>query len=143
MLTIFDLIYSKTKTWVKEQKEDNQSVIGKLVTFMENKSKLREPQLEAIEVYLWLKFVGQNKKLSEIIKDGLLYDKGIAEEYEYFNIFNGNFVMQFLNQFSQDNDLKNFQKLLLNDPKGKKTDWNKILEELSDKYYNVLKSGQK
>ena len=67
MLTIFDLLYSKTKTWTKEQKEDNQSVIGNLVTFMENKGKLREPQLEAIEVYLWLKFVGQNKKLSEII----------------------------------------------------------------------------
>jgi type III restriction enzyme len=142
MLTIFDLIYSKTKTWVKEQKEDNQSVIGKLVTFMENKGKLREPQLEAIEVYLWLKFVGQNKKLSEIIKDGLLYDKGIAEEYEYFNIFNGNFVMQFLNQFSQDNDLKNFQKLLLNDPKGKTTDWNEILEELlhNFEYPNFLYS---
>ena len=88
MLTIFDLIQSKTRTWIKEQKEDNQSVIGKLVTFMDDKGKLREPQLEAIEVYLWLKFVGQNKKLSEIIKDGLLYDKGIAEEYEYFNIFN-------------------------------------------------------
>jgi type III restriction enzyme len=142
MLTIFDLIYSKTKTWVKEQKEDNQSVIGKLVTFMANKGKLREPQLEAIEVYLWLKFVGQNKKLSEIIKAGLLYDKGIAEEYEYFNIFNGNFVMQFLNQFSKDNDLKNFQKLLLNDPKGKTTDWNKILEELlhNFEYPNFLYS---
>lgn len=71
MLTIFDLLNSKTKTWVKEQKEDNQSVIGKLVLFMERKGKLRDPQLEAIEVYLWLKFVGQNKKLSEIIKDGL------------------------------------------------------------------------
>jgi superfamily II DNA or RNA helicase len=142
MLTIFDLIQSKTRTWIKEQKEDNQSVIGKLVTFMENKGKLREPQLEAIEVYLWLKFVGQNKKLSEIIKDGLLYDKGIAEEYEYFDIFNGNFVMQFLNQFSQDNDLKNFQKLLLNDPKGKTTDWNKILEELlhNFEYPNFLYS---
>lgn len=130
MLTIFDLLNSKTKTWVKEQKEDNQSVIGKLVLFMERKGKLRDPQLEAIEVYLWLKFVGQNKKLSEIIKDGLLYDKGIAEEYEYFNIFNGNYVMQFLNQFAQDNELKNFQKLLLNDPKRKTTNWNQILEEL-------------
>lgn len=142
MLTIFDLIHSKTKTWIKEQKEDNQSVIGKLITFMEKKDKLREPQLEAIEVYLWLKFVGQNNKLSEIIKDGLLYDKGIAEEYKYFNIFNGNFVMQFLNQFSQDNDLKNFQQLLLNDPKGKTSDWNKILEELlhNFEYPNFLYS---
>ncbi len=142
MLTIFDLINGKTKTWIKEQKEDNQSVIGKLVTFMENKGKLREPQLEAIEVYLWLKFVGQNKKLSEIIKDGLLYDKGIAEEYQYFNIFNGNSVMQFLNQFSQDNDLKNFQQLLLNDPKGKTSNWNKILEELlhNFEYPNFLYS---
>ena len=130
MLTIFDLIHNKTKNWINEQKKNNQSVIGKMIVFMEKKARLREPQLEAIEVYFWLKFAGQNKKLSEIIKDGLLYDKRIAEEYEYFNIFNGNFVMQFLNQFSQDNNLKNFQKLLLNDPKGKITNWNKVLEKL-------------
>lgn len=130
MLTISGLIYTKTRVWIKEQKEDNQSAIGKLVSFMEKKGRLREPQLEAIEVYLWLKFVGENKKLAEIIKAGLLYEKGKAEEYEYFNVFNGDYVMQFLNQFAQDNGLKNFQKLLLNDPHGKTTNWNKILEEL-------------
>lgn len=142
MLTISTLLSSKTKIWIKEQKEDNQSVIGKLITFIAKKGKLREPQLEAIEVYLWLKFVGENKKLSEIIKDGLFYDKVISEEYEYFKVFNGNFVMQFLNQFSQDNELKSFQKLLLNDPKGETTNWNKILEELlhNFEYPNFLYS---
>ncbi|MDD4217027.1 MAG: DEAD/DEAH box helicase family protein [Bacteroidales bacterium] len=142
MLTIFDLLYSKTKTWTKEQKEDNQSVIGNLVTFMENKGKLREPQLEAIEVYLWLKFVGQNKKLSEIIKDGLLYEKLDREYYEFAHIFNGNYVTLFLYKFGVDNELGKFVKELMKDPKGKTTDWNTILEELlhNFEYPNFLYS---
>ena len=142
MLTIFDLIYDKSQSWIKEEKENNQSVIGKLITYMEKKGKLREPQLKAIEVYLWIKFVGNNKKLSEIIKDGLLFDKEKALEYEYKDIFGDNPVTQFLNQFAQDNELKNFQNILLNDPNGKQNNWKEILEELlhNFQYPNYLYS---
>ncbi len=142
MLTIFDLINSKTKNWIKEQKEDNQSVIGKLVTYMEKKGILREPQLEAIEVYLWLKFVGQNKKLSEIIKGGLLYEKLDRDYYEFAHIFNGDYVTQFLYKFGVDNDLKKFVKKLMKDPRGEEVNWNKILDELlhNFEYPNFLYS---
>jgi len=130
MLTIFDLIYTKTKSWIKEQKEDNQSVIGELVSFMEKKGRLREPQLEAIEVYLWLKFVGENKKLSEIISSGLLYDSLVTDIYEFAHIFNGNYITQFLYKFVEDNDLKQFKKELMKDPKGKSINWKNVLEDL-------------
>ena len=142
MLTIFGLIYNKSQSWVKEEKENNQSVIGKLITYMEKKGKLREPQLKAIEVYLWLKFVGNNQKLSNIIIKGLLFDKQKLEDYEYSFIFGNKYHLHFLNQFFEDNNLKNIQKKLHHYKNDKNTDWNTFLEELlhNFKYPNYLYS---
>jgi len=129
-LTIFDLIEIKTESWISQEKKNNKSAIGSLVNYINSKKKLREPQLKAIEVYLWIKFVGNNQKLSEIVKQGLLYDDEKAKEYNYYQNFKDNYVTQFLNQFCQDNNLKNLQDFLLNDPQGLENDWNKFLEEL-------------
>ncbi|MDI6804075.1 MAG: DEAD/DEAH box helicase family protein [Bacteroidota bacterium] len=130
MLTIFDLIQTKAESWIVQEMGNNQSVIGGLVKYTREKKKLREPQMKAIEVYLWLKFVGQNQKLSEIVKRGLLFDAEKAKEYEYNANFENNYITQFLNQFAQDNDLPNLQKKLLNDPHGKEHNWENILQEL-------------
>ena len=130
MLTIFDLIENKTETWIKEQRENNQSAVGNIIKYIEKQGKLREPQLKSIESYLWLKFVGQNKELSDIIRSGLLFDANKVLEYEYHQNFRGNFTTQFLNIFAQDNGLKNFQKQLLNDPKGEAHNWDEVLNEL-------------
>ncbi len=134
MLTIFDLIERKTESWISQEKKNNKSAIGALVNYINARNKLREPQLKAIEVYLWIKFVGNNQKLSEIVKQGLLYDDEKAREYDYYQNFTGNNVTQFLNQFCQDNDLRNLQNFLLNDPKGEEYDWNVVLEELLHKF---------
>jgi len=75
MLTIFDLIQTKTESWVVQEIADNQSLVGGLVKYIREQGKLREPQTKAIEVYFWLKFIGQNQKLSEIVKRGLLFDE--------------------------------------------------------------------
>ena len=130
MLTIFDLINAKTNAWVREEKENNQSAIGNMIKHIEKQNKLREPQIKAIEVYLWLKFVGQNNKLSEIIRKGLLFDEKIAQEYDYYTVFGKDYTTQFLNQFVQDNELKNLQKVLLNDSQGNEHDWDKVLDDL-------------
>ncbi|MFH1005803.1 MAG: DEAD/DEAH box helicase family protein, partial [Bacteroidota bacterium] len=130
MLTIFNLIENKTEIWIKEERENNQSVVGNIIKFIEEKKKLREPQLKSIEVYLWLKFIGQNRKLADIIRAGLLFDANKNREYEYHQNFRGNFTTQFLNAFAQDNELKNFQKQLLNDPKSETHNWDKVLNEL-------------
>ncbi len=130
MLTIFDLIENKTDTWIKEEKENNQSAVGSIIKHIEKQNKLREPQIKSIEVYLWLKFVGQNNKLSDIIRLGLLFDANKVSEYQYHQVFGNNYTTQFLNAFAQDNELKNFQKELLNDPKGLNHNWNEIIDEL-------------
>lgn len=130
MLTIFGLIENKTASWIKEEKDNNQSVIGNLINYIKKQNKLREPQIEAIEVYLWLKFVGQNNKLSDLIRQGLLFDEEGAKEYDFYQSFGDNYTLQFLNQFVQDNNLSKFQKTLLNDPKGNEHDWDVILDEL-------------
>jgi len=130
MLTIFDLIESKTQTWIKEQREDNQSAVGNIIKYIESHKKLREPQLKSIESYLWLKFVGENRELSDIIRSGLLFEESKVREYPHHNIFWDNHTTQFINIFSYDNELKNLKKELLEDHKGEKHDWNKVLNEL-------------
>lgn len=133
MNNLTKLIELKTNYWISEEKKKSQSIISSLVKHIE-KSPLREPQKEAVYVYLWLKFIGNNEKLSEIVRKGLLYDEEIAKEYENFHTFKNNFTTQFLNQFCQDNKLKNLHKKLVNDPNGEKTDWEKVLDELLHNY---------
>ena len=130
MLTIFDLIQTKTESWVVQEIANNQSVVGDLVKYIRKQGKLREPQMKAIEAYLWLKFVGQDQKLSEIVKRGLLFDEKRLRGTEYSANFEGNYITQFLNQFAQDNELPNLQKKLLNDPHGEEYPWESILQEL-------------
>jgi len=102
MNTIYSLIRSKTETWVKLEKESNQSLINNTLEHIEKTGKLRPPQRESIETYLWIKFAGDNKRLSEMVKEGLLYDDVVAQEYDNYHTSNDNYVTQFLNQFFQD-----------------------------------------
>ena len=134
MNTVFSLMENKAEYWIKQEKEKSQSVIGSLIKNIEKQGKLREPQKKAIEVYLWLKFVGQNKKLSQIIKDGLLYDEARAKSYDNFHTFGDNYITQFLNQFFQENNLKNLARQLANDPGSEKIKWEIFLENLLHNY---------
>lgn len=134
MNTIFNLIENKASNWINQEKNKSQSVIGNLIKYIEKENQLREPQREAIEVYLWLKFVGDNQKISDIIRAGLLYDEEIAKQYDNFHTFTGNYTTQFLNQFFKDNSVENLRRNLVNDPKSEKTNWDKVLEELLHNY---------
>jgi len=130
MNTIYSLIRSKTETWIKLEKESNQSLIKNTLEHIEKTGRLRPPQREAIETYLWIKFASENKRLSDMVREGLLYDDVVAQDYDNFHTFKGNYVTQFLNQFFQDNALKNLHKKLVNDPTGNTIDWNILLDEL-------------
>ncbi|MEK7663876.1 MAG: DEAD/DEAH box helicase family protein [Patescibacteria group bacterium] len=134
MNTIFNLIENKASNWIHQEKLKSQSAIGSLVKYIEKENKLREPQQQAIEVYLWLKFVSNNQKLSDIIRAGLLYDEESAREYDNFHTFGNNYTTQFLNQFFQDNNVKNLHKKLVNDPNGEKIKWDEVLEQLLHNY---------
>ncbi|MDI6781935.1 MAG: DEAD/DEAH box helicase family protein [bacterium] len=65
-----------------------------------------------------------------MVRNGLLYDDTLAQEYDNYYTFKDDYLTQFLNQFFQDNHLKNLHKKLVNDPKGKNIDWNALLDEL-------------
>ncbi len=130
MNTIHTLIRSKTFAWIQSEKENNRSVITEIINYIEKKDKLRPPQKEAIETYLWIKFIGKNRSLSDIIKSGLLTDKNAAQNYDYHQLFSNNHTTIFLNLFFQDNNLKKLHKKLLNDPNGKNIDWDSFLRRL-------------
>jgi len=127
MSVLANLIQSKAEYWTSEEKDNAQSLIGNLIKYVEKTNKLREPQRKSIEVYLWLKFVGQNKRLAEIVKDGLLYNEEVAQEYPAIG---DNPVINFLMQFANENELKKLQGEILKDTQGLKTDWNQVLEDL-------------
>jgi len=131
---ISNLIEQKTEYWITQEKKKSQSVIGALIKYIEKTNKLREPQKKAIEVHLWLKFVGNNQKLADIIRQGLLYDEEQAQRYDNFYTFGNNYTTQFLNQFLQDNGVKNLHKKLVNDPHSKKINWERVLDDLLYNY---------
>ena len=130
MNTIYNLIKTKVESWIELEQENNQSIIKNLLEYIDSKGKLRPPQTEAIQTYLWIKFVANNKKLYDAVTEGLLYDDIIAREYDNYYTFKGNYVTQFLNQFFQDNKLKDIHKNLINDPNSEKINWNRLLTEL-------------
>ncbi|MFH0947688.1 MAG: DEAD/DEAH box helicase family protein [Elusimicrobiota bacterium] len=131
MLTIYSLVQNKVKTYINSESSNNQSAIGDIIKHIKKQNKLRIPQEEAIEVYIWLKFIGKNMKLSDIVRSGLLFDETETKKYEYYNIFKDNYTTLFLNQFAQDNNLKNLSKQLLNNHKG---NWDNVLDELLHKF---------
>lgn len=51
MNTVFNLIENKASSWISQEKQKSQSVIGGLIKYIEKENKLREPQKQAIEVY--------------------------------------------------------------------------------------------
>src|SRR3989344_9066582 len=102
MSNLAKLLQLKSELWINEEKKKSQSVIGNLVKHIESE-KLRQPQQEAIKVYLWLKFVGQNRKLSQIVQEGLLFDEEFAKQYDNYRVFKENYTTQFLNQFLLEN----------------------------------------
>ncbi len=130
MNTIYSLLQTKVKTWIELENENNQSIIKNIMSHIDKVGKLRPPQKEAIETYLWIKFVGENRKLAEIVKAGLLYDDTTARQYDNYYTFKDNFTAHFFNQFFLDNGLKSIQKKLVNDPYGEKTDWNALIDNL-------------
>lgn len=129
MSNLTNLLQLKAEYWINEEKKKSQSVINNLIKHIESE-KLRQPQQEAIKVYLWLKFVGNNRRLSQIVKDGLLFDEEFAKQYDNHRVFKENYTTQFLNQFLLENKAPRLYKRLLNDPEGEETNWDKFLDEL-------------
>lgn len=129
--TVCRLLQTCAREWVAREQENSQSLTKIILAHIAQVGKLREPQTQAIEIYLWIKFVGKNRKLAQLIKDGTLRDQASEKDYEGYLAFDeAQTTQRFLNQFFQDNNANNLQKELLNDPHGRNTDWDLVLEDL-------------
>src|SRR5205085_11984549 len=61
-----EVIYQKAKTWLNSP----ECKVKAVIEYIRQKGFLREPQIEAIEIYLFLKLAGQNKPLWQLLSEG-------------------------------------------------------------------------
>ena len=80
-LSISDLISERARVWAGSERQSARSVAGAVLRRADEAGKLREPQVRAVEAYLWLKFVGQNRRLSDLVLSGVLADSRLAEKH--------------------------------------------------------------
>lgn len=69
MNIIKNYLTSRAFEWSDAEKENKNSVAGFILRHIEATSKLRDAQIEALKVYLWLKCVCDNKPLVEVFKE--------------------------------------------------------------------------
>ena len=69
MNSIKNYLTSRAFEWSDAEKEDKNSVAGFILRHIESADKLRDAQIEALKVYLWLKCVCDNKPLVEVFKE--------------------------------------------------------------------------
>lgn len=105
--TIFNLLYDKASRWIENEINIKGSLVGNLVKLMQKKGKMRDAQIQAIIIYLWLKEVGKNKKLSQLIKDGELFDSNASLYYPGDSNFIDQPVKRFINRYLEDSKVKN------------------------------------
>lgn len=63
---IWNLLQNRTKQWLNQE----NCPVTKLITYIKEKNALRDAQIDAIEVYLYLKIAAENKPLWKLISEG-------------------------------------------------------------------------
>lgn len=70
------IITAKAKEWIYSP----SCPVRQIVDYIRTQGHLREAQVEAIEVYLYLKIKGQNKPLATLFKEGFfLNNENLSE----------------------------------------------------------------
>jgi type III restriction enzyme len=67
---LHDIIRQKTSEWLKQ----TDCPVKPVMEYIYKVGKFRDAQIEAIETYLFLKIVGQNKPLAELMRTGFFND---------------------------------------------------------------------
>ena len=114
--TLYEILYEKANEWIKKEKGIKGSIVGNLIKYIEKKDKLRDAQIEAIKIYLWLKEKGKNSKLSSLIKDGTIFKDNINSIYypgdeNYLDLPS----KRYINRYLQDSEIRNLYDFLNTD----------------------------
>ncbi|OIN91941.1 hypothetical protein AUJ42_01090 [Candidatus Collierbacteria bacterium CG1_02_44_10] len=75
MQLIKNFITTQAFSWSQEQEKDQNSLSGYILRHIKSSGKLRDAQIEAIRVYLYLKVHANNKPLIDVLADN--YDGGL------------------------------------------------------------------
>ena len=110
--TLFNMLYDVSIDWIEEEKRKKGSIIGNLIKNIEKKGKMRDAQINAIKVYLWLKEKGKCKKLSDLIKSGVVFQEGRIPRYKGEFDYIDKPVKRYLNRYFQDMKIKNLDDYL-------------------------------
>ena len=124
-MNLYDLIQQSAFTWISRERGNAQSLPGQVVQHIATIGKLRQPQREAINVYLWLKFVGQNASLGDLIRNGSLTDAIPAEAR-----LDASPLRSFLHHFAEANELNDLASQVLKNWHGKEAEWSRFLDDL-------------
>ena len=132
MLAISDLIQGKSLAWAMRERENTASAVGSILCHIDGVGHLREPQIRAIEVYLWLKFVGSCRRLADLVIDGKLADNEFTAQYNLRNsaghlIYSS--AQEFLLWFAAENNLHQLRDKIRDNPGAAKI-WEKAVRDL-------------
>lgn len=136
--TLFNLLYDIATDWIEEEKTTKGSIIGNLIKTIERKGKLRDAQIEAVKIYLWLKEKGNAQKLSDLIKNGEVFINDKLIFYKGDNDYIQKPAKRYLNRYLQDTgvkDLDSYLRINVDDDA-----YTKLLEDLFEdfEYPNYL-----
>ena len=125
--SISDLISEKAREWAAAEARNPHSAVGNVFRQTNRTGKLREPQIRAIEVYLWLKFPGENRRLFDLVRGGALAKSDAPHSP----------VRQFLADFARENNLRKMETAVWRAPEdGLADDLRKMLRDFP--YPNCL-----
>lgn len=101
-----DIIQRKAKLWLNSPDCKVKSVIE----YIRKVGGLREPQIEAIEVYLFIKIAGQNKPLWQLLSEGFFTQKedlsklklSVEERDVFENSISARSIFEFVRQQSEN-----------------------------------------
>lgn len=79
----------------------NECTIKETINYIKQKAKLRDTQIEAIEVYLFLKIKGENKPLWKLFSEGFFIDYESLDEFENWILKNSSVKKLALYQFAK------------------------------------------
>jgi superfamily II DNA or RNA helicase len=127
-----DIISAKKNQWLRSP----DCAITGLIGYIKNTNKLRTPQIEAIETYLFLKIAGENKPLWQNFSEGFfnqaidLNTLNINQQARDYFLHNTNALA--LYQFAQQANLQKLVASIIENPST--LDFDAIIKSL---FYNV------
>ena len=123
---LYEDIKYKKDIWINS----NSCTIKEIIKYIKEQGKLRDTQIEAIEIYLFLKIKGENKPLWQLFSEGFFVDYDGLDDFEEFMLNNSSVSKLALYQFAKK-ELPSLAKAITN---NQVSDYDTIIKKI---FYDV------